>query len=69
MFFTSADINECEEGTHVCNIATEICLNEPGGYRCGKKNNTSTLSQCQTGLKYNAASKTCVGKFIILSYL
>ncbi|XP_037077300.1 fibrillin-3-like isoform X2 [Pollicipes pollicipes] len=28
------DIDECAEGTHLCNRATERCVNEEGGYRC-----------------------------------
>jgi len=54
-FYT--DINECEEGTHVCNL--EVCINEPGGYRCGPK--PSDLSQCQPGFKRDYTSNTCVG--------
>jgi hypothetical protein len=54
-FYT--DINECEEGTHVCSL--EVCINEPGGYRCGPK--SSDLSQCQPGFKLDHASNSCVG--------
>lgn len=53
---TCEDINECEEGTHVCSL--EVCINEPGGYRCGPK--SSDLSQCQPGFKLDHASNSCV---------
>jgi hypothetical protein len=51
------DVNECEEGTHVCNL--EVCINEPGGYRCGPK--SSHVSQCQTGFKHDHSNNTCIG--------
>lgn len=51
------DVNECEEGTHVCNL--EACINEPGGYRCGPT--SSDASQCQAGFKLDHSTNTCVG--------
>ncbi|PSN57306.1 Fibulin-1 [Blattella germanica] len=59
LYLFCVDVNECEEGTHVCNLASEACLNEPGGYRCGKKNSTA-LSQCKPGFKYSEVTKTCI---------
>ncbi|PNF34447.1 Fibulin-1 [Cryptotermes secundus] len=50
------DVNECEEGTHVC--SREACINEPGGYRCVPK--SSDARQCQAGLKSDHATDTCV---------
>ncbi|XP_021928590.1 fibulin-1 isoform X3 [Zootermopsis nevadensis] len=50
------DVNECEEGTHVCNL--EACINEPGGYRCGPT--SSDASQCQAGFKLDHSTNTCV---------
>ncbi|XP_069694529.1 fibrillin-2 isoform X2 [Periplaneta americana] len=51
------DVNECEEGTHVCNL--EACINEPGGYRCAPKSSTES-SQCQTGFQFEQATGTCI---------
>lgn len=55
--FFCADVNECEEGTHVC--SREACINEPGGYRCVPK--SSDAPQCQAGFKSDHTTDTCVG--------
>lgn len=41
----AADVDECADAKlHICNNATELCINEPGGYRCVKRDAPAPLA-------------------------
>lgn len=70
IYVFSSDINECEENIHVCNEASEQCVNAPGGYRCVEYEfttvaATTSLLSCETGYKLNRSTNTCQGKELI----
>nr|CAD7595605.1 unnamed protein product [Timema genevievae] len=59
------DIDECFEKIHVCNLASEACINEPGGYRCGAKSGqdkqpTTETQKCPPGFREHPVTKSCV---------
>ncbi|XP_049954284.1 fibrillin-1-like isoform X1 [Schistocerca serialis cubense] len=67
------DINECEEGLQICNLESEECVNELGGYRCILKqtqfppvdahssgNTSSGTRTCETGYTFDTFTKNCV---------
>nr|CAD7426279.1 unnamed protein product [Timema monikensis] len=59
------DIDECFEKIHVCNLASEACINEPGGYRCGAKSGqdkqpTTDAQKCPPGFREHPVTKSCV---------
>lgn len=31
---TCIDVNECEAGSHICDVKSETCINLPGRYKC-----------------------------------
>lgn len=70
-----SDLDECTENKEICS-ATEICINENGGYRCitkeaestTAKSTTSTASttpfllplKCSLGFAYDPLRKICL---------
>ncbi|XP_046406118.1 fibulin-1-like isoform X2 [Ischnura elegans] len=54
------DIDECSENIHVCSKSTEICINEPGGYRCSSKNLDDAESECPSGYQKLGAYEECI---------
>nr|CAD7397574.1 unnamed protein product [Timema cristinae] len=59
------NIDECFEKIHVCNLASEACINEPGGYRCGAKSGhdkqpTTDAQKCPPGFREHPVTKSCV---------
>nr|CAD7410871.1 unnamed protein product [Timema poppensis] len=65
------DIDECFEKIHVCNLESEACINEPGGYRCGSKPGqdkkpTTEAQKCPPGFREHPVTKSCVGKLHLL---
>ena len=55
-FIISSDVNECEEGDHLC---TELCINTPGSYDCS----------CLSGYALDEDDGiTCHGITIIMHY-
>ncbi|KAM7309251.1 fibulin-1 isoform X4 [Ixodes scapularis] len=62
-----ADVDECSDGTHNCDLTTHECMNKPGGFGCIPKSDTDvpsvdseTPQQCEAGFKYNSAMKDCI---------
>ena len=55
--FLSADIDECLEGTHNCNLTLANCTNTPGSFRC----------ECIAG--YSGDGVTCIGIYLWFSTL
>ncbi|XP_063219441.1 fibulin-1-like [Bacillus rossius redtenbacheri] len=61
------DIDECLTNTNVCNPAEEVCINEPGGYRCGAKpwgpvatQRPSQVPSCGAGYAYSSNRSICM---------
>ena len=50
-----ADIDECREGTHLCD-QFQNCINTFGGHEC----------RCKNGFELDSSSGSCVGKYLIL---
>nr|CAD7200294.1 unnamed protein product [Timema douglasi] len=62
---TTYNIDECFEKIHVCNLESEACINEPGGYRCGSKPGqdkkpTTEAQKCPPGFREHPVTKSCV---------
>ncbi|CAH0746876.1 unnamed protein product [Bemisia tabaci] len=67
---TCTDIDECKEELHLCNEATESCVNVPGGYRCVARQHSSSTrqtkskatysTQCDIGYVFNEEENKCV---------
>ncbi|XP_029851567.2 fibulin-1 isoform X2 [Ixodes scapularis] len=62
-----ADVDECSDGTHNCDLMTHECMNKPGGFGCIPRSDTDvpsvdseTPQQCEAGFKYNSAMKDCI---------
>ncbi|CAN7989420.1 unnamed protein product, partial [Ixodes hexagonus] len=62
-----ADVDECADGTHNCDLTTHQCMNKPGGFGCIPKSDAfhpsvggGTPPQCEAGFKYNSAMKDCI---------
>ncbi|KAG0431396.1 hypothetical protein HPB47_021812 [Ixodes persulcatus] len=62
-----ADVDECSDGTHNCDLTTHECMNKPGGFGCIPKSDTDvpsveseTPQKCEAGFKYNSAMKDCI---------
>ena len=55
--YSNADVDECKEGTHDCDVNAE-CTNTPSSYTCS----------CKDG--YSGDGKTCTGKVnsILMAY-
>ncbi|KAK7789040.1 hypothetical protein R5R35_010542 [Gryllus longicercus] len=53
---TCEDIDECADGTHLCN-QSEFCINERGAYRCQPRPRSIS---CSPGFKSHATLNTCV---------
>ncbi|XP_052124125.1 fibulin-1-like [Frankliniella occidentalis] len=69
------DVDECADAKlHICNNVTELCINEPGGYRCVKRDSPAPLSasppavparplgagRCDPGYMYSFHNQKCV---------
>ncbi|XP_071442617.1 fibulin-1-like [Hetaerina americana] len=54
------DIDECSENIHVCSKTTEICINEPGGYRCSPKNLDDAKNECPSGYQKLGDFDECI---------
>ena len=48
-----ADVDECEEGLHVCQLGEEVCRNTIGAYECDMA--------CDQGFSFKISLRTCVG--------
>ncbi|KAE8752650.1 hypothetical protein FOCC_FOCC000772 [Frankliniella occidentalis] len=71
----ATDVDECADAKlHICNNVTELCINEPGGYRCVKRDSPAPLSasppavparplgagRCDPGYMYSFHNQKCV---------
>lgn len=50
-----ADIDECREGTHLCD-QFQNCINTFGGHEC----------RCKNGFELDSGSGSCVGQYLVL---
>ncbi|CAG2111819.1 unnamed protein product [Medioppia subpectinata] len=56
------DVDECDEKTHTCDVKTEECVNNVGGFECRKNErheSRDTSHPCPDGYKWNNRHKRC----------
>lgn len=57
------DVDECETGDADCNVDTQICRNEIGGFKCVDVIPPSA-EDCKTGFRFNVGTEACEGLYL-----
>lgn len=57
------DVNECDTGDANCDINSQACLNTIGSFKCLDILESTKVTECGEGFRYQARLEQCVGKF------
>lgn len=55
------DVDECDTGEADCDAQSQICRNEPGGFKCVDVIPPSA-EDCKTGFRFNVGTEACEGR-------
>lgn len=61
------DVDECDTGEATCDINTQICRNEVGGYKCVDVIAPSA-ADCKAGFRFNVGTESCEGRIYMTLY-
>lgn len=54
------DVDECDTGEADCDVDTQICRNEQGGFKCVDVISPSA-EDCKAGFRFNVGTEACEG--------